>query len=196
MSGRSWRRVGACLLVCLLVVTACGRKRAPERTAQLGPPHPSSFSFTGTNTTVAGEDLVVSVGVASVEADFNRDGYKDLAMVESDGAGENEVAIYIRKPERPAERTRVVYYRGGSIRRPLVGKIIGVASRQTAEFADLVVLVAHSNRPNEMIHYHNDGARFEEIPEMDIDAGAYGKEEGGAEGLVDRVRMFMKRLQE
>jgi len=31
------------------------------------------------------------------------------------------------------------------------------------KYVDIILLVAHTNGPNEMIHYRNDGARFFEV---------------------------------
>ncbi len=164
------RRSAAVWLAVLagIAVPAAGCRRAPPPPPP-PPEQPRVFPITNTTETVREEDIHVRDADKAVEADFNLDGWRDLALVHSAGQKTNEVAIFIRKapPVPTADPQRAVYYKAGAIRRVLEGRIIGLASRRRDRFTDLVVILAHTNAPNELLHYKNEGARF-------VEAGADG----------------------
>ncbi|MBN2301238.1 MAG: hypothetical protein JXN60_01845, partial [Lentisphaerae bacterium] len=51
--------------------------------------------------------------------------------------------------------------RAGAIHSIGDGRITGIASRRNDKYTDLIILVEPSGKPTEMIHYRNDGRRFE-----------------------------------
>ena len=179
-----------CSALSVLFLAGCGEEPPVVEQA------PSSFAFTATTDVVSAEERGKQDAGTSVEADFNRDGWKDLAVVTPSANGENVVSVYLRRPD-PESPTRVTYYRGGTIERPLEGKIIGVASKRTREFVDLIVLVEREGGPNEMIHYHNDGSLFREEDVPDPFGEATGSE-GADKGVSvrERVRKFTSRFRD
>ena len=98
----------------------------------------------------------------AVRADFNADGLEDVAIIDV-STGANQITVYIRKKVPGNDSDDPVYFEAGSIRRTLEGNIIGLMSRKNGPYTDLIVLLAHPNRPNEMIHYRNDGKQFSEM---------------------------------
>jgi len=147
-----------CPILFALVVTilsGCAKEKPPV-------PQPTVFAFTNIDETIPEEEINVAERTKSVVADFNLDGLKDLAILEHADQGRNEVSIYIRKQDLEGGQA-TIYYKGGAIRRPVEGKIVGIASRVWQKYTDLVLLIAYTNRGDEMVHYRNNGARFTEL---------------------------------
>lgn len=148
-----------------VMASGCG-KRALDKGTPAPPAPVTSFEFTSTNKVVTKEDMKIDDERKIVKADFNMDGLSDLAVIRSDGISTNEVTIYIKKPFPATEssaRVKTYYYQAGAVRRPLEGgRITGIASHVGEKAVDLIILVSYTNRPNDMIHYYNDGKRFAE----------------------------------
>lgn len=148
------------------VLVSCSDKKSEE--AQQPAPLPKTFSYTDTDAVVKAEEIqTADVEKRSLKADFNLDGLSDLAVIRSEGNSHNEVDIYIqKKPDAETEKDSPIdasFFRGGTIKRPDDGKIIGLASRQEKKMVDIILLVAYTNQPNQMIHYRNDGKSFTEV---------------------------------
>ncbi|MDI6774302.1 MAG: hypothetical protein QME60_02750 [Verrucomicrobiota bacterium] len=123
----------------------------------------TSFAFTNRAETVTADQIKAEDKTSTVTADFNLDGLSDPAVVDlsEDDTGQ-QVAIYIQKqPDKPeAPPTVPAYYKGGVIRQPTEGKIMGVLTRQREGYTDLILLVSRAADKPEMMHYRNDGLRF------------------------------------
>ncbi len=92
-----------------------------------------------------------------VKGDFNPDEFRDLATVQELPGQEIEITVYLGRKEGD------VYSKAGQVRRTLSGKLVGFMTSRPDLYMDLVILVGHSNAPNEVIHFSNDGTRFEEV---------------------------------
>ncbi len=149
------------MAVCVIVATGCSKKVTESPKKDNG-----YSSFADKSIIVNPSEVPAAEKAKAVQADFNLDGLSDMAYVQKYDSGESEVAILIQKPKGAKDET-VVYYRGGGIRRGIEGKITGVASRIGAKYTDLLVLVAYTNKPNEMISYLNDGSGFREVVESE-----------------------------
>ena len=158
-------RVGSGWLITLCVALAgCGQPEPPKRetvTAVVAEPEAPRdvFPFTSTNQTVTRRDIRLTAETPSVTADFNHDGLADIAVASESPGGENTITLYVQKPASAAGG-ETEYYRAGSIPNATDGRIIGLMSRKREEFADLILLVTRTNRPNEMLRYYNDGSGF------------------------------------
>ncbi len=152
------RRVIAGLVV---VITVCGCPR------QAPPPPAQIFAFTATNETVAATNIPRVAETEYVAADFNLDGLPDLAVIETNAASNPRVTIYVRRPvPSPSEMSQMAsYYRGGEISLEADADIIGLMTRGSERYSDLIVLVKRDREPNEMIHFFNDGVRFTRAPD-------------------------------
>lgn len=163
------RILSPALAACLLL-SACS-KPEPEVREEPPAPLPKTFAFTETNTLVAASEIE-SIGdeKTALKADFNQDGLSDIAIIRKEGGVQNKVDIYIQKKTAPSEdtggtasTTEAIYFKGGTIQRPTEGEITGIASRAEKRVVDIIILVTHSNKPNDWIHYRNDGASFTEV---------------------------------
>jgi hypothetical protein len=153
------------LVISIMVCSGCSKPPpVPEEPA----PEPTVFDYTDKSKTVTAEEIRVQRSnisdggqidsqKLSVNADFNLDGKKDLALVEETADGQTEVAVYIQK-EDGEENT--VYFKGGSIAAPVDGAIIGIMSRRGQKHTDLVLLVSKPGESNELIQYRNTGSAF------------------------------------
>lgn len=161
---RFTRRAFAWLGVTALLAGGCSRDSdAPP------PPRATSFSFENAEETVTADRIRGDDSAKPIVADFNLDGLDDLAVMEGDGDNQNEIVIYIRK--RGESEEHPVYYRGGSIQRHVDGHIIGVGHNRRGKQTDLLVLVARTNGPNDMVHYFNTGRGFSEsLIGVDVEA--------------------------
>lgn len=148
-----------------LLLLSCSKEKPAQDTPQ---PLPKTFSFTQTNAVAsAAEILTADNDKRSLKGDFNLDGLTDVAIIRMDGSSQNQVDIYIQAPTDPAAagsaKENVSFFKGGTITRPDEGSIIGLASKADGRIVDIIMLVTYSNRPNEMIHYKNDGTAFTEV---------------------------------
>ena len=150
-------------LVALFALAGCSESVPPPQPAGL----PKEISLKNTDEVVPAKDISSKDLAKSVQADFNLDGLKDVALVKQVDPTVNELTIYIKKPEEPASTSGgqqgSAYYRTATLRDSLDGKLVGIASRQRDKFTDLIILMAHSNAATEMLHYENDGSRFQLI---------------------------------
>ena len=156
------------MLTCL-IFSSCSKPQQKEPP----PPLPKTFAFTDTNTVIAASEIESPENDKnSLKADFNQDGLSDLAIIKKEGENQNKVDIYIRmKPETaaaagsesPLASAEARYFKGGTIQRPLEGRIIGIASAAEGKVVNIVILVSHTNQPNEWIQYRNDGGSFTEV---------------------------------
>lgn len=150
----------------LLITAACSRNKEQPP----APPQQSVFSYTSTNVVVNITELQTQENEnKTLKADFNLDGLSDMAIISGDHNLQNEVDIYIRTDRGPeqisgANPKPASFYHGGTIRRPDNGKIIGLMSGAEGRMVNIILLVSYTNRPNDMIHYRNDGASFSEVP--------------------------------
>ena len=111
-----------------VLLTGCAK---PEEQAEVQPEDSSVIRFTNIFQTVERKELdIAEESSKTVRADFNLDGFPDLAVVHDTGATNSEVAIYIRKPGPGSDmmEAMVSYYRVGTIRESLGGRIVGIAS--------------------------------------------------------------------
>lgn len=182
----------AVLVVVGYLAASCGRHQTPAETPAPPLPTVFAFTNRAEVVTGEAAQTLEQ-GRKSVVVDFNQDGLKDLAVVDEMVDGQASVGIYIQQraeesqpPVMPADgpasppspgtpatgsaaspspvrKYKTIYYRAGQVRRHVTGRIIGLASRDGASHTDLIVLVAHSNAPNEMIHYQNDGSSLREV---------------------------------
>ena len=136
-----------------------------EEKAEVEPEDSAVISFTNIFQTVADEELDVEEEGKTVMADFNMDGLPDMAVVHDTSPTNSEVSIYIRKPDAGREMVdaMVSYYRVGTIREALGGRIVGIASARREKYTDLILLVNHPERGNEMIQYRNDGEGLKRV---------------------------------
>ena len=152
------------IILASLILVSCGGKKETE-----APPPPEAqktFTFTETNSIVTASELEGSENASkTLKADFNLDGLNDLAIIRSQGGAQSEVDIYIqeRTDSEGTEATEKTFFRGGTIKRHDDGRIIGLVSKSNKQIIDIILLVTYSNRPNEMVHYQNDGTSFTEI---------------------------------
>lgn len=151
------------IILASLMLVSCGRKKETE------PPPPATqkiFTFTETNSVITASELEESENAdKALKADFNLDGLSDLAIIRSQGQAQSGVDIYIqeRTDSEDTEGAEKRFFRGGTITRHDDGKIIGLVSKANKKIIDIILLVTYSNRPNDMIHYRNDGTSFTEI---------------------------------
>lgn len=151
------------VILASLILVSCGGKKKIEPPPQ---PPQRSFTFTETNSIVTASELEGAENAGkALKADFNLDGLDDLAVIRGQGHAQSEVDIYIQEKAESdgtgGGETR--FFRGGTIRRHDDGRIIGLVSKSNKEIVDIILLVTYSNRPNEMIHYQNDGKSFTEV---------------------------------
>ena len=132
------------------LATGCRKPATPP------PAEPRSYTFTATNVVVREGEIRRSPRANPIYADFNRDGLKDVAVLEENTNALTDVVIYIRRPSS----TEVTYYRGGAISRKLDGKIIGIGSSRRDEHTDLVLVVTRTTGTNEFVHFYNTGGEF------------------------------------
>ncbi len=153
-----------------IFLSACSKPEPAVEDAPPPPPPQTTFAFTETNTVVVANEIEsADDDKKSLAGDFNMDGLSDLAVISQDGDSQNKVDIYIQKKPDPEEDAgsstssmTAKYFKGGSITRP-DGKIIGIASAVEKRIVNIIILVTHSNQPNEWIHYRNDGNSFTEV---------------------------------
>jgi len=145
---------------------ACSKKPQSEPLSEL----PKTFAFTETNVVVGAEEIETPDNEGStLKADFNQDGLSDLAIIKKEGEIQNKVDIYIQQPQQAAggsakvSQAQAKYFKGGTIERPITGRITGIASASNDKLVNIVILVTHSNSPNEWIQYRNDGGSFTEV---------------------------------
>jgi len=147
-------------VVALFAMAGCSEPVPPPQPEGL----PKEISLKNTADVVPETAIEAKDLAKSVQADFNLDGMKDVALVRKVEPDVNEVTIYIKKPEESSGSGTTegsAYYRTATLRDSLNGKIVGVASRQRDKFTDLIILMSHSNAPTEMVQYENDGSRFQ-----------------------------------
>jgi hypothetical protein len=149
-----------------VLLTSCAEKKTEAPKPE---PLPKTFAFTDTNTVTSAKEIeAADSDKRSLKADFNLDGLNDLAIIKDYGEVKNAVDIYIqKKPDAPADNSTPVeeptFFRGGTIKRPADGQIIGLASSEENNMVNIIILVTYTNRQNEMIHYMNDGKSFTEV---------------------------------
>lgn len=150
-----------------VLLTSCSR---PEKLNVTPQEAPKSFSFTQTNAVVAASEIQSEDNdKRSLQGDFNLDGLNDLAIIRAEGEIRNQVDIYIQnkaaeKASGPGQGAAgITFFKGGTITRPSDGSIIGLASKTDNKMVDIIMLISFTNRPNEMIHYKNDGTSFTEV---------------------------------
>lgn len=113
-------------LMCVTGLTVgCGR--APDSPPAVDP-GPELHTFTNVTETVSQESLQLAPSVATVDADFNMDGFNDLAVVRRVEDGTEEVELYIRKvdPEAVAEAGKAP---GGAAGAPVVAAPAAASQR-------------------------------------------------------------------
>lgn len=162
--------LGSVFIAGFLLVSGCKPSHAPVPAIKptVGVP-PSPISATGPHPalivipfeegteTFKLKQIVEQPNIQMVKGNFNPDEFKDLATVQELPGKEIEISVYLG-------RKQLDYFsKAGSVRRTLSGKLVGFMTSRPGQFMDLVILVAHSNAPNEVIHFRNDGTRFEEI---------------------------------
>lgn len=145
------------------VILSCSREQKNEEPAK---ELPKTFAFTETNAVVTVEEIQdADNSKRSLKGDFNLDGLTDIAIIRNDGDVHNEVDIFIQAtaPAVNKNKETTSFFKGGTITRPDDGSIIGLASTAEGNMVDIIMLVSYTNRPNEMIHYKNDGTSFTEL---------------------------------
>ncbi len=175
------------LVLALLSCTGCSKQETPPPPPS-GPALPKTVTFTDTNEVVAGEQVVVTEKSKAVTADLNLDGLQDVVMIEEAPDGREQVSIYIRKPVPDAlptppttppptppalepakppppepvfEVDMVSFYRAGVIHPLSSGRIIGLMTKRGRDaHTDILIVVAHPDGHNEIVHYQNEGTRF------------------------------------
>lgn len=161
------RHVCICLglTLCLVTISACGKKS--DEAAQNPPTAKKPVSFANTNTILKAseaEPAITDTTAKSVTADFNNDGLKDLAVLNQTTGSKNEVEIYIQKkqePTTPPVTAEKEYFHAGTIQHEGDGRVIGLMVESQKQLADLVLLMEYPDRVNrEMIHYKNNGEQF------------------------------------
>jgi len=146
----------------LVLVTGCSKK-AVEVPKEVDKGY---SSFSDKSVIVKPSEILPSEKAKAVQVDFDLDGLTDMAYVRKSDTGDSEVSILIQKPKADKDEA-MVYYKGGGIRRGVEGKVTGLMSRFAAKYTDLILLVAYTNKPNEMIYYTNDGSGFREVIESE-----------------------------
>jgi hypothetical protein len=162
--------LGSVFIAGFLLVSGCKPSHAPVPAvnptvavprspipATVPPPVQVVIPFTEGNETFNLKQIVEQPNIQMVKGNFNPDEFKDLATVQEMPGKEIEISVYLGR------KTLEFYSKAGSVRRTLSGKLVGFMTSRPGQFLDLVILVAHSNAPNEVIHFRNDGTRFEEI---------------------------------
>ncbi|MFC1461798.1 hypothetical protein ACFLQR_04695 [Verrucomicrobiota bacterium] len=166
------------LSITAMVLTGCSKKE--EKPEPVPEEKSNIIEFDNVAETVVKEEIKMDKKQRLVEEDFNLDGLDDMAVVQVINEEENEVAIYIRKADevplaaaspQPVSARRAkkqtpgaeMYYKAGAIRWGSGGKIIGVATRRSKKYTDLLILISGTDGANEMIHYRNDGIRLSRV---------------------------------
>lgn len=128
------------------------------------PPAPLVIPLQETSEIVRFSEIQRQPNIRLVRGDFNPDGHKDVATVRELGGQEIEITVFLGRKEVD------FYSRAGVVRRPLSGKVVGFLTSRPGDYMDLVILVGRTNGPNEVIHFRNDGTRFEEIQPLAAEA--------------------------
>ncbi|MGD9873469.1 MAG: hypothetical protein AB7T27_04280 [Kiritimatiellia bacterium] len=177
------QRTTLLMLILSLAAFGCAKKEEPAALSPAPAEPPAEVPFTSTEEVVAREDIQMAEEQnKTVTADFDMDGLEDLAVVDPRDGHQNEVNIYIQKPEekqaQPApstapaapaggaasltspEKGKIQYYKAGVIRQPKDGTVIGLMIRKRKDITDLLVLLQDQTLNNQMLHYLNDGQKF------------------------------------
>ena len=130
----------------------------PPPPVEIPPPEPPRvILFNATNEAVSAAQVASLAGAHAVHGDFNLDSAQDVAMVRKSGDTNVELLLYLGQTTHTQQ-----YFKVGSIRRPLDGKISGFMCSQQGKLINLILLISHG-KTNEMVFYQNDGKKFEEI---------------------------------
>lgn len=121
------------------------------------PEAPRVILFDATNEAVSAAQVASLASAHTVHGDFNLDNAQDVAMVRKSGDTNVELFLYMGQAADAQQ-----YFKVGSIRRPLDGKISGFMCSQQGKLINLILLISHG-KTNEMVFYQNDGKKFEEI---------------------------------
>ena len=184
-------RAGLALIVVMFTMAGCGKKEQPRPAAP--PPVPKVYHYTNRVEVVQEKKIPYKPGRRIVaEADFDRDGKPDRAVVTSvrippeeraparEGGppvavSKDAVVIYI-------QQAMGSYYVGGRIAREKPGEVIGLMIRDGDEYDDLVMTIKNTSGSTEVVQYRNDGHSFEEVAgpldEGSIEIGPIPGEQG------------------
>ena len=152
------------ILLTSVIATGCGKAPPPEPGQ---PALPDEIILTNLTERVSAEEARPGKNNQSVAADFNLDGFKDLAVVRKLESNSSELAVYIRDPAPGATSGSEApgYFRIATFQDSVMGRIVGIVSRQRGRFTDIILLMRHEDGHTSMTHYQNDGIRFRQVAE-------------------------------
>ena len=151
----------AVFIFAVILLVGCSKAKNPKQEK----PDYSKVSFSNATEVVTASEIKKYRKTKVVKADFNMDKLEDLAVMHEYGDNATEVSIFLQKPRR-TKSDDVSYFKAGAIRPGDGGKIVGVASKKTGKYTDLILLVAYSEQENRMICYKNNGTGFNEVSQI------------------------------